>query len=195
MLNMETYRALLAIVSRRRVAAVALVLAAIVARGANAQPPVVALLDYHTTVPANWVPRAPSSSMRLAEYVVPPAAGAAGAAAAEVVVYFFGKAQGGNVDANRERWRSQFSTPDGSPVPETVTRDSTGPFPLTFAEYRGTYRRGIGAGSADSVRTGQGLVAGILETPRGTLFIQLFGPEGRVAAERDTFVKFVKGVR
>jgi hypothetical protein len=45
------------------------------------------------------------------------------------------------------------------------------------------------------VRTGQKLIAGIAETPRGTLFIQIFGPVARVAAEHDTFIRFVKGLR
>ena len=117
MLNMETYRTTPAIGSRQRIAAAVLVLAVTLARDANAQATTVALLEYHTTVPPGWVARTPGSTMRLAEYVVPPANGTPGA---EVVVYFFGKAQGGNVESNRERWRSQFSTPDGSPVPETV---------------------------------------------------------------------------
>ena len=152
----------------------------------------VTLLDYKTTVPAGWTPRTPSSNMRLAEYTI---AGADATNGAEVVVYFFGKGQGGNVEANLARWKGQFSTPDGSPVPETVTRDSTGAFPITFAEYRGTYARGIGAGDASQAKTGQILLAGIAETPRGTLFIQLFGPAARVAAERDAFMRFVRGLR
>jgi hypothetical protein len=147
------------------------------------------LLDYHTTVPAGWVARPPSSSSRLAQFTVP---GADSANAAEVVVFFFGAMQGGNVDANLARWRGQFSTPDGSSVTESVTRDSSGAFPLTIAEYRGTYRRGIGAGSADSVRTGQALISAIAETPKGPLFLQLFGPMTRVMAERASFVRFVK---
>jgi hypothetical protein len=110
-------------------------------------------------------------------------------------VYFFGPGQGGNVEANLARWKGQFSTSDGSPVPETITHDSTGAIKLTFAEYRGNYRRGIGAGSADSVRTGQTLIAAVVETPRGTMFIQLFGPSAKVAADKDTFIKFVKGLK
>ena len=174
-----------------RLAGIAIPLALTVS-ALGAQSPTVSLLEYRTAVPAGWTPRTPSSTMRLAEYVVP---ASGGAGAAEVVVYFFGKAQGGNVEANLARWKGQFSTPDGSPVPETVTRDSSGAFPITFAEYRGTYRRGIGAGSADSVKTGQALLAGIAETPRGTMFIQLFGPAARVAAEREIFMRFVKGLK
>lgn len=149
-------------------------------------------LGYTTTVPATWSTRTPSSSMRLAEYVVP-AKNELGSA--EVVVFFFGPSQGGNIEANLERWRAQFSTPDGSPVPESVTRDSSGNLPLTFAEFRGTYRRGVGMGSADSVRTGQTLIAAVAETPKGTLFIQMFGPSARVEAERDVFKGFVRGLR
>ena len=162
-----------------------------VASLAGAQVNAVTFLGYPAVVPSSWTVRAPSGQMRLAQFVVP---ASANAPSAEVIVYFFGEAMKPNVDANRERWRAAFSTPDSSPVPETVSRDSTGQFPITFAEYRGTYRRGMGAGSADSVRTGQTLIASIVETPHGVLFIQLFGPSERVAAERETFIRFVKGV-
>lgn len=176
----------------RRPFAAALILAAAFGRDALAQGTTITLLDYHTTVPSGWVARAPSSSSRLAQFVL---SGSDSTNNAEVVVFFFGKTQGGNVDANLARWRGQFSTTDGSPVPERVTRDSSGAFPITIAEFRGTYRRGIGAGASDSVRTGQALVAAIAETPRGTLFIQLFGAAARVTSERESFVQFAKGLR
>lgn len=150
------------------------------------------ILGYHTSVPATWTRRTPSSSSRLAQYAVH---GANASDDAEVVVFFFGASQGPNVNANLSRWRDQFSSPDGSPVPETITRDSSGAFPLTIAEYRGTYRRGVGAGSADSVRTGQTLVATIVETPRGTLYIQLFGPSATVASRRAEFLRVVKELK
>jgi len=152
----------------------------------------ISLLDYHVQVPTSWTTVKPSSSSRLAQFVVDTSDSAN---RTEIVVFFFGTAQGGNVEANLERWRGQFSNPDGAPVSEKVTRDSSGTFPITIAEYRGTYRRGIGAGSADSVRTGQALVAAIVETPRGALFVQLFGPAARVTAERQAFVQFVKGIK
>lgn len=152
----------------------------------------ISILDYHATAPAGWTMVTPSSSSRLAQFVVN---SPDSASKTEVVVFFFGQAQGANVQANLDRWRGQFSTPDGSPVYEKVTRDSAGTFPITIAEYHGTYRRGIGAGSADSVRTGQGLVSAIAETPRGMLFVQLFGPVARVTAERETLVQFVRGIK
>lgn len=159
---------------------------------APAQTKPITILGYRSAVPAGWVSRPASSNMRLAEFVIPSADSSPDA---EVVIYFFGKGQGGTVAANLARWKAQFSMPDGSPVYESVTRDSTGAFPLTIAEYRGTYARGIGAGDAANAKSGQALVAGVAETPRGTLFIQLFGPVDRVTAARPAFVRFVKGLR
>jgi hypothetical protein len=161
---------------------------ALSARNLVAQGSTITLLDYKATAPASWVSRPPTSTSRLAQFIVP------GSDSAEVVVFFFGASMGGNVDANLTRWHGQFTAGDAKPAYERVTRDSSGAFPLTIAEYSGTYRRGIGMGSADSVRTGQTLIATIVETPRGAMFIQLFGPSARVAAERDTFLKFVKGI-
>jgi hypothetical protein len=155
-----------------------------------AQAKELTLLDYHVTPPAAWQPRTPSSTSRLAEFTLAPTAEGTG----EIVVYFFGPQQQPNVDANLARWKGQFSKPDGSAVYEKVTRDSTGAFPLVFAEYEGSYRRGIGAGSADSVRAGQRLIAAIVPTPKGTMYVQLFGSASRVAAERDLFTAFVKQI-
>lgn len=152
----------------------------------------VSLLEYKAAVPAGWVTAPSTSSMRLAQYTIP---GPDGAVAAEVVVYFFGTDQGGNVAANLERWKGQFSPSNGAPVYEKITRDSAGAFPVTVAEYHGTYARGIGAGDAAAAKPGQSLIAAIAETPRGTLFFQLFGATERVSPQRDALVKFVKSLK
>jgi hypothetical protein len=176
---------------RAIVLATALPLAATAPRAASAQAPTISLLGYHAAVPAGWTPRAPSSTMRLAEFVTP---GPDSLSRAEVVVYFFGVGQGGSVAANMARWKAQFSNPDGSPVFEAVTRDSAAAFPITIVEYRGTYARGVGAGSPETARAGQTLLAAVAETPRGTMFIQMYGPSERVAEQRTEFTRFVKGM-
>jgi hypothetical protein len=173
------------------VAASVVMLAAATGSVSNAQG-TVSLLEYKATVPAGWVTAPSTSSMRLAQYTIP---GRDGSLSAEVVVYFFGKGQGGDVAANLQRWREQFSTPDGTPVYEKVTHDSAGAFPVTVAEYRGTYKRGIGAGDAANAKPGQSLIAAIAETPRGTLFFQLFGATEHVTAQRDALVRFVGSLK
>jgi hypothetical protein len=152
----------------------------------------VTLLDYKATVPAGWVTAPSTSSMRLAQYTIP---GPHGAVAAEVVVYFFGQGQGGNVAANLARWKAQFSAPSGTSVYEKVTHESAGAIPVTVAEYRGTYARGVGAGDVAAAKPGQSLIAAIAETPRGTLFFQLFGATGDVTPQRAALIKFVKSLK
>ncbi|MCU0634805.1 MAG: hypothetical protein MUE41_08025 [Gemmatimonadaceae bacterium] len=158
---------------------------------AVAQPRTVTLLDYRATVPTGWTPRQPSSSMRLAEYLVP----VPGMGHADAIVYFFGPGQGGSAVANLERWKAQFSTPDGSPVYERITKDSTRVASLVVAEYRGTYARGVGMGSTSSAALpNHTLVAVVATTPRGTLFYQLYGPSPTVAAARAAYLGFVRSL-
>lgn len=160
---------------------------------ASAQAPTVTLLEYRAKVPAGWTSRTAASTMRLAEFIVP---FPGGKDTAEVVVYYFGAGQGGGIEANLARWKSQFSDPTGKPVYEKVTRDSSGTSPLTIAEYRGTYARGIGAGSAPgAARPNTTLIAAVAETPRGTLFFQLFGPTKAVDAARSAYLGFVRGLK
>lgn len=149
-------------------------------------------LGYTATVPAGWSSAQSTSSMRLAQYTI---ADTDKSVAADVVVYFFGPGQGGGVDANLERWKAQFSTPDGSPVYENIAKLTGAAFPITVAEYRGTYARGVGVGDAATAKPGQSLVAVIAETPKGTLFFQLFGATAKVTAQRAALEQFVKGMK
>ncbi len=150
------------------------------------------ILDYQATLPATWDTREPSSNMRLAEFGTP---GAEGSEGAEVVVFFFGPGLGGSVEAIIGRWQSQFMSPDGGHVAPKVTVEEGGAFPITVAEFTGSYARTMGMSmNPDSARADQGLVAAIVEVPEGNLFVQLFGPSASVAAERDVFLDFVTGL-
>jgi hypothetical protein len=152
----------------------------------------VALLEYAAMAPAGWEPRAPTNTMRLAELVAPTDAGTE---PAQIVVYYFGPDQGGSAEANVQRWAGQFSAPDGGPVAPTVTRLEDAPFPTTLVDLEGSYARAVGMGGAPEDATpGQALVAAVVETPRGNVFFQLFGPAERVAEERDAFVAFVRSL-
>ena len=155
---------------------------------ADDQP--VTLLDMESQVPATWVVQEPSSGMRLAQFAVP---GVDGGEAAELVVYYFGPGQGGTLDANVERWASQFSGPDGAVEPEITELD--GAFPATLVELSGSYARGVGMGPTGDAQADRTLLAALVETPEGTLFPQLHGPADLVAAQRDGFVTFVEGLR
>jgi hypothetical protein len=177
--------------STQILATIAIALAAAAAPSDASAQAAVPLLNYTATVPVGWVTAATTSPMRLAQYTIP---GRGGAVGAEVVVYFFGSGQGGDVAANLARWKSQFSNPRGTPVYENVVHEKNTPFPITIAEYRGTYARGIGAGNAEGAKPGQSLIAAIAETPEGTLFFQLFGATANVTAQRATLIRFVRSM-
>jgi hypothetical protein len=108
---------------------------------------------------------------------------------AEVIVYYFGEGQGGSADANIARWSSQFTSPEGGPV--------TTAFVTTVAEFEGAYARSIGPAMSGggAAEPDQGLVAAVVETPRGNLFLQLFGDRAAVSETRADFLEMVESIR
>ena len=65
--------------------------------------------------PVTWIEHPPTSSMRAANYTVP---GRDGSEAAHIVVFYFGPTQGGTIEDNISRWRSQFQVTDSGDLPE-----------------------------------------------------------------------------
>lgn len=150
----------------------------------------VTLLDYEALVPPSFVARPSTSSVRLAEFSVPRTDGTS----AEAIVYYFGEGQGGSVEANVARWSSQFTAADGEPVsPRLGALDGTD-FRTTIAEFEGTYARSIGAGNPTAALPDQGLVAAVVETPSGSLFLQLVGDRRAVAEARADFLELVGSI-
>lgn len=182
------------------IAAVAAIAAAVPAR-AHAQTPApatttaphaVILLDYQAMPPAGWTQRKPSSTARLLE-LVKPAADAKDSVS--LVVYYFGAAQGGGVGANVERWTAQFNGPDRAVVKPRIEKLTGTRFQTTEVELEGSYARAVGMGDPAKAVPGQALLASIVETPRGSLYVQMFGPIALVRSERAAYLEFVKGIR
>ncbi|HEY3253744.1 MAG TPA: hypothetical protein VGJ91_07335, partial [Polyangiaceae bacterium] len=74
-----------------------------------------ALGPYSLQVPADWKAKPSVSNMRAAEFELPTSEGQA-----EVIVYYFGESGAGSVQANIDRWVSQFTQPDGKPSSEVT---------------------------------------------------------------------------
>jgi hypothetical protein len=150
----------------------------------------VELLGLQSRVPVTWQRAEPQSGMRLAQFGVPAPGGGDGA---EFVVYYFGPNQGGTLKANVERWQSQFAAPDGGPVEPEIT-ELSGDFPATLVRLRGDYARGVGIGPGGEALPDRMLLAGVVETPQGSLYPQLHGPAALVAAQQPAFVDFIEGL-
>lgn len=155
-------------------------------------PRTVALLDYKAPVLGAWVQQPPENTMRLAQFQVP---GARGAGDAQVIVYYFGKGGGGSVQANIDRWQSQFSAPGGKPVKAVVKKSKVNGMPVTRVELNGTYARGVGMGPVGAPKPDQTLLASVVETPQGNLTFHLYGPKATVAAHRKGFEAMVNGLK
>jgi hypothetical protein len=138
--------------------------------------------------PATWQYRAPAatSTMRVAEYSVP---GVEGADQAQIVVYQF--PGGGSLDANVERWKSQFRNADGSEVVVTTESLEADGMKVTVAELAGEYR---GMGKSEFAPD-QVLIASMIEGDGDPVFVQLVGPSKTVRASREAFMAMMRGLK
>lgn len=140
------------------------------------------------TVPAGWT-SSPPSGMRIAQY-------AAGGAACNV--FAFGPGQGGAVQDNVERWRSQFAGPAGAPPAAKVAPLAGALVKTTLVEIAGEYQGAMAMGAGKEAPPAQKdalLLGAIVEGPRGSVFFKLVGPRAAVEAQRAAFKALVASIR
>jgi hypothetical protein len=151
----------------------------------------VQFLGMKSKVPADWVSEPVTSSMRVLQFAVQ---GGEGSDAVQFVVYYFGLRQGGSVEANLARWKSQFSGPDGGEVEPQVSTLEDAKLPATLVELEGTYARGVGMGPQGTALPERMLLAAVVESPKGNLYPQLHGPATSVKDARAAFVAFIEAI-
>ena len=146
----------------------------------------------HWTMPAGWKSEAPRP-MRAATYTISPAQG--DTAGGECIINYFGPGQGGSVEANIDRWKSQMLGQDGKPTPANVAKRSVRGISMTTVDAAGTYT-GMGGPMAMSSKpvAGYRLLGAIVEGPQGTLFIKLTGPAKTVAANTAKFDQLLASI-
>ncbi len=139
-------------------------------------------------LPAEWTSETPSSSMRLAQAVIPGAAGPG-----QLAVFHFGSGGGGGVDANLERWLSQVEPNPG----ETPRRDSfsAGNARVTWIEVAGTLLPSTMGSGPTTPQPGSRLLAAVVEGPGGPWFFKATGPDRTLAEQREAFFAMLKAVQ
>ena len=145
-----------------------------------AQP--VAGLKWST--PQGWKPEA-ARPMRAATYSVPLSPGDNGPA--ECAVYFFGQGSGGGIQANIDRWKSQFQRAAGSPPTLRSQAHHPRPLRLHHRNLRRLHRYGRPHGPTGIRRPQYRLLGAIVEGPGGNIFIKFTGPSKTVEANRKPF--------
>ena len=144
------------------------------------------------TVPAGWIEEPRSSSMRVAQYKLPKAA--TDAEDASLVLYYFGQGQGGSTAANVERWVGQMKQADGSTAKDAKQEQfETNGLKVTTVDVSGTYVAETAPGSGTfHNNAGYRLRAAVVETPNGSYFVKLVGPEKTVAQWNESFLGYLK---
>lgn len=143
-------------------------------------------------VPPGWVEEERTSSMRVAQYRLPKAPG--DTEDASLVLYYFGQGQGGSVNANIDRWIAQMKQPDGSPVKGAKDEhlEANG-LKVTTVDLSGTYVAETAPGSGTfNNKPDYRLRAAVIETPNGSYFVKLVGPEKTVTQWNDSFLSYIK---
>lgn len=147
-------------------------------------------------VPTGWVAETPTGSMRQAQFRLP---GANDASAAELALFHF-PGSGGSIEANLERWYSQFSQPDGSATAAKAERKQLkiNGLSVTMVYVTGTFHQsgmGSGMGHAAPELPGAALLAAIVETAHGPWFFKATGPQVTIDHWRPAFEKFVQSFK
>ncbi|HEX5966464.1 MAG TPA: hypothetical protein VFY51_11060 [Pyrinomonadaceae bacterium] len=141
-------------------------------------------------VPAGWVEEERSSSMRVAQFKLPRTE--PDTEDASLVLYYFGKDQGGSAAANVERWASQIQAPDGSKARTGETLTASG-LKITTVDGEGTYVAETAPGSGEFLKKPKyRLSAAIIETPNGSYYVKLIGPQSTVTHWLDSYVSYLK---
>ena len=142
--------------------------------------------------PAGWVVENTTSNMRVAQYKLPKSAG--DAEDGSLVLYYFGQGQGGGTQANIDRWISQIHQADGSDSKDKAKSESltVNGLKVTMVDVSGTYSAEMSPGSGDFTRKpNYRLRAAVIETPKGSYFAKLTGPEKTIAHWDQAFRDYI----
>jgi hypothetical protein len=156
---------------------------------AAVQTPAAGALKF--AAPQGWQPRDTSSTMRVAEFVLPPRGAAK--SGAELVLYYFG-GTGGSVDANIQRWLGQMQQPDGRATSDIAVRETrtVNGLKVSLLDVTGTYIAEVRPGSTDKHNSpGYRMRTAVIETAKGPYFMKLVGPAETVAAWNASIDQFI----
>lgn len=140
------------------------------------------------TLPSGWTQVPPSSPMRLAQVMIQGPGGPA-----ELAVFHFGAGQGGQVEANVQRWLGQI-VPQPGTEPQRKNLEVNG-LRITFIDAEGTLQPGQMGSGPQSPQPGSRLLGAVLEGDGGPWFVKATGPDLTLAPQRLAFIGMLQTAR
>jgi len=135
--------------------------------------------------PVTWIWQPPQRQFAVAEYAVP---GVENADQARIVAF---EPIGGTLEQNINRWKGQFTMPDGSIVEPKLEQFEVDGMPITFVELYGNYRgMGTAGFSPDTL-----FITAAIQSPQGQIFVRFIGPRITVEANREEFMAMIRGLK
>jgi hypothetical protein len=143
------------------------------------------------TDPPGWQKVPSNSAMRKATYKIPAVSG--DGEDGEMAVFYF-RGEGGETEANIQRWIGQF--PDAKPEDAKRSQRTVSGLKQTIVELEGTYSSGMpGSPTPATPKPQYRLIGAVVETPAGPHFFKLTGPKKTVEAARGAFFSMLDSVR
>lgn len=140
-------------------------------------------------IPKGWE-IGPARQMRAATYYVASADG--DPEKGEMAVFYFGRSEGGDIEANIDRWSNQF---ENSPKPVREKKKVSG-MDVVIVKIAGNYLAPSGPMMQSSgVKQNFRLLGAIVSGPEGTVFFKYTGPAKTVAASEKDFLAMVASFR
>lgn len=148
-------------------------------------------------IPAGWVVEQPTSSMRKAQLKLP---GAEAGMDAELIIFNFGSTPeaGGPVQANFDRWCSQFVQDDGGDTKARAKREQTeiGGMAVHTIDISGRYVAAVRPGSPEkNDKSDYRMLASIIISPEGKYFVKVLGPAGTIDGQADAYQQFLHSLK
>lgn len=153
-----------------------------------------ALGPFSVLPPAGWTTKPTTSSMRVADFLLPGKPGAE----AELVVYYFGPSGAGSIDDNINRWLDQFQQPGGKPSRDVakIEKATFGGQEATYVSVTGRFVAQAMPGATEAVdKTDQALLAAIVNSPKGPYYFKLVGAKSTVEANAKAFRSMLESLK
>lgn len=144
-------------------------------------------------IPEGWKAENPTSEMRAAQYKLPKAEG--DSEDALLILYYFGPGQGGSAQANIDRWISQIVQPDGQPSKgrAKIGIETINGLAVETVDLTGNYSGGMSPDSAPADKQAIYRLRGaVIDTPKGSYFVKLTGPEKTVAFWERGYTEYLR---